>query len=105
MISAKESSRIVPEGGTLKGENMTKLNLIDYEISKRLAAKDIPFYALIAGAIRKADTGNLARLESAFPEITRDLKRRYNAPGGVLPEDNIQGDDASKHALIADSYI
>jgi len=69
------------------------LSLHSYLVSKALDAKDLPFYALIASAMRKADTDNLARLRAAFPEVWSDLYRRYNAPGGILPEDGV--DDPS----------
>lgn len=63
------------------------LNLIDYEISKRLSAADLPFQALIAAAIRKADTEHLMALRRIFPELFDDLQKRYSAPGGLLPGD------------------
>ena len=57
----------------------------DYQASKQLAAQDPPFAALIMAAYRKADTGNGALLEQAFPDICRELRARYDAPGGLLP--------------------
>lgn len=59
----------------------------DYDKSRRIAADDPPFAALIMAAARKADTRNLALLERSFPEIVDELKERYNAPGGVLPSE------------------
>jgi hypothetical protein len=41
------------------GEEMT---LIDYQLSLLLEMKDIPFYALIMAAMRRADTSNLKKL-------------------------------------------
>ena len=86
---------------------MKDLNLIDYEISKRLAVRDIPFAALIAAALRKADPDNFARLESVFPGIASDLKLRYNAPGGILLKDNIENYDETLKRVkeIANSYL
>ena len=86
---------------------MMRLNLIDYEISKRISANDIPFAALIAAALRKADTNNFARLKQAFPELTSDFKLRYNAPGGILLKDNFQNPDEvlKKVRDLADSYF
>ncbi len=63
------------------------LNLFDYERSKHIAALDEPFYALIAAAMRQADTDNMDRLTYVFPQVAADLKARYNAPGGELPGD------------------
>jgi hypothetical protein len=61
------------------------MSLYDYEQSRKLSATDQPFYALIMAAMRRADTDNLTRLQSAFPEVWRELQARYNAPGGMLP--------------------
>lgn len=59
----------------------------DYEASKRIAAADWPFYALVMAAMRQADTENLAKLRAAWPEVWAELEQRYHAPGGVLPGD------------------
>ena len=74
---------------------MDELNLIDYELSKRLAAMDLPFHALIAAAARKADTENSFKLRSVFPKLISDLERRYNSPGGMLPEDEIRDPEST----------
>lgn len=86
---------------------MRDLNLIDYEISKHIAMRDIPFAALIAAALRKADSDNFARLESVFPNIASDLKLRYNAPGGILLKDNIENYDETLKRVkeVANSYL
>lgn len=59
----------------------------DYEVSKRVAALDVPFYALIMAAYRQADTVNAAKLRAAWPDVVDELSARYNAPGGVVPGD------------------
>lgn len=59
----------------------------DYEASRQLAVNNVPFYALIMAAMRKADTYNLAALQRAFPATYAELKARFNAPGGILPTD------------------
>lgn len=57
-----------------------------YEYKRAMqAAADYGFYELIQAAMRNADTGNGRRLEAAFPEVWRELQRRYDAPGGLLP--------------------
>ncbi len=86
---------------------MIDLNIIDYEISKRISAKDIPFAALIAAALRKADSDNFARLKQAFPKLTSEFKLRYSAPGGVLLEDNIENPNETleKVRKLADHYL
>ena len=63
------------------------MSLYDYDMSLKIAAKDYPFYALIMAAMRQADTNNMEALKRAFPEQFEELWRRYNAPGGELPED------------------
>lgn len=63
------------------------LDLYAYQVSRDLARQGLPFYALIAAAMRQADTGNLQKLRAAWPEVDTLLHRRYNAPGGILPED------------------
>jgi hypothetical protein len=62
----------------------------DYECSKQILLNDPPFYALIMAAMRKADTGNLARLRLVFPGVLDELQQRYNAPGGLLPAEVVQ---------------
>lgn len=63
------------------------MSWFDYQESKRLAADDAPFHALLMAAMRKADSTNLDRLRAAFPGIYAELLARYEAPGGALPSD------------------
>ena len=51
-----------------------KLNEYEYMISMSISAKDYPFYALVAAAMRQADTDNLERLKVAFPGLWEDLR-------------------------------
>ena len=60
------------------------MSLYDYEISRGAAMRDLPFYALIQAAMRKADTRNAALLREAFPDTWDELQARCNAPGGLL---------------------
>lgn len=62
--------------------------LYDYRLSQKLADQDLPFYALIMAAMRKADTENAAKLRAMWPEVWEELEQRYHAPGGMLPEDS-----------------
>lgn len=57
----------------------------DYQTSKVL--DDVPFYALIMAAMRKADTDNKEKLEREWPETYRELVERYNDPGGKLRDE------------------
>lgn len=59
----------------------------DYEYSRLLHHNDAPFYALVMAAMRRADTENLEKLKSLFPDTWEELQARYNAPGGRLAED------------------
>ena len=61
--------------------------LYDYQLSQELAAQDVPFYALIMAAMRRADSDNLYMLRQAWPGVYDELRERYNAPGGRLPSD------------------
>jgi hypothetical protein len=65
------------------------MSLFDYQASRQIAALDAPFAALVMAAYRKADTGNAIALEQAFPDICRELRERYHAPGGVLPGEQV----------------
>lgn len=64
------------------------MSLYDFRWSKLLLAnEDPPFYGLMMALIRRADTTNLGMIRMCWPEIVEEFERRYNAPGGVLPED------------------
>jgi len=60
------------------------VSLHGYHVSLELSRQDVPFYALIMAAIRKADTSNTAKLKAAWPEVYAEFSIRYNAPGGLL---------------------
>lgn len=63
------------------------MSLYDYNASKEIERSDPPFYALVMAAMRKASTTNGERLAFAFPDVWDELQARYNAPGGLLPDD------------------
>jgi hypothetical protein len=65
----------------------------DFNVALNVHRSDLPFDALIMAAALAADTGNLAQLATAFPALAREARRRYDAPGGHLPED----DDVTGH--------
>ncbi len=64
----------------------------DYTQSIKAAA-DYSFYALLLAAVRNADSDNLVLLETAFPGVVANLRRRYHAPGGLLPGERDWFDD------------
>jgi hypothetical protein len=64
------------------------MSLFDYRVSQQLEMQDVPFYALIMAAMRRADTDNVERLRHAWPEVWAELSARYHAPGGVIPGDD-----------------
>lgn len=61
------------------------MSLHEYQVSKELI--NVPFYALIMAAIRRADTPNTIALRLAFPETFKEFEARYHAPGGILSEE------------------
>lgn len=66
------------------------MSLYDYMQSKKISRNDPGFTALLFSLIRKADTLNLALIESVFPAHVEEMKARYNAPGGCLNEDEVE---------------
>ena len=60
------------------------VSLYEYQQSKKIAAEDYPFYALIMAAMRQADSINAALLRAAWPNEWMELLERYNASGGLL---------------------
>ena len=64
-----------------------KVSLYDYKASQAISVQDYPFYALIMAAMRQADTFNLESLKSIFPDVFTELRERYNAPGGLLRDE------------------
>ena len=67
------------------------MSYYDYRVSASLELQDVPFYALIMAAALRADTANLAKLRRACPEVVAELEARYNAPGGLLPGEEVDG--------------
>lgn len=60
----------------------------DYRDYQRLQREvEAGFYPLLMALMARADTKNLARLKAAFPEVYAEFMQRYDAPGGVLPDD------------------
>lgn len=75
------------------------LGLHAYHCSVKISRRDEPFYALIAAAMRKADTDNLAKLQVAFPETWLEFQKRYDAPLGVIPGDDVADMEALQKTL------
>ena len=63
------------------------MSAYDYQVSREIADRDEPFYALLMAAMRRADTKNLEKLQSVFPRVWEELQDRYDAPGGILESD------------------
>ena len=63
------------------------MSLYDYKLGLKISADDYSFYALIQAAMRQADSDNIEKLKKAFPGTWRELNERYNAPGGLLPNE------------------
>ena len=77
------------------------MSYFDYEMSKRIAAEDYPFYALIMAAMRQASTRNQEALEKAFPDVWEELRYRYNSPGGSHPMDR----PAPEEIFITEAFL
>lgn len=60
----------------------------EYEYSIEIDKHGYPFFSLLMAAMRKADTNNLEALKFAFPHTWKELKDRYNLPGGRYPHEN-----------------
>lgn len=58
--------------------------LYDYKLAEQLANSAPPVDSLIMAAVMRADSANLARLTSVFPELVAETDARYRAPGGRL---------------------
>lgn len=71
------------------------MSLHEYRESNEISNKNHEFYALIMAAMRYADGANLLKLQHAFPDVWDELKERYHAPGGMLP-DEIKASDARR---------
>lgn len=69
------------------------MSIYDYEQSLALEGQGWSFYALIMAAMRQADTDNLDALRQAFPERYAEFQKRFNAPGGYLPDEVPEAED------------
>ena len=56
----------------------------DWQIAKRLHEEDVPFYALLAALMRKADSDNTKQLALAYPDDFVEAHLRYHLPGGCV---------------------
>lgn len=63
------------------------MSLHEYRESQK-ASSEYDFYALIMAAMRNADDNNLAGLRAIFPKTYSELIKRYNAPGGLLENED-----------------
>jgi hypothetical protein len=66
---------------------MIGLDYFEWQAARALHRQDVPFYALIAAALWKADTYNANELRHAFPDTCALAQKRYDAPGGLLDSD------------------
>ena len=74
----------------------------EYIWGREISTKDYPFYALIQAAMRQADTDNLEKLKSLFPETFRELQIRYNSSKGLLFDEIVE--EESKEEKIEVDY-
>ena len=81
-----------------------------YRKARELEKEDVPFYALILAAMRKADGDNTYKLRSQWPEVWSYLVHRYNctpppckceickAPHSFVPVE--EGDSGTKVCIV-----
>lgn len=60
------------------------MSLYDYHRCRALEEADEPFYGLVMAAMQRADSDNRPKLQGAFPGVWRELRRRYDAPRGLI---------------------
>lgn len=59
-------------------------------MSQHIEAQEYPFYAIIMAAMRKSDSQNEIKLKAMWPDVWRELERRYHYTGGYFPEERVQ---------------
>lgn len=69
-----------------------------YLESRLLNVQNVPFYALIMAAMRKADPVNLSKLQTAWPNIWVELLERFNTAGGYTTQEleNMNADERAR---------
>lgn len=65
------------------------MSYYNYRLSQELEAHDYPVEALLMAFMRKADTYNSHHLKQNWSEVWAELQARYNAPGGLLPDEHV----------------
>ena len=76
------------------------MSFYDYKKGREIEAGGYPFYAIIQAAMRQADSDNLEKLSTAFPEVRMELQMRYNLPGGMTEKEH-----ADELARVAISVV
>ena len=66
------------------------MSLYDYKKSQEIWKSNYPFESIIMAAMRQADSINLENLKNSFPEIYEEFYKRYNSPGGILNDDELE---------------
>ena len=77
----------------------------EYIWGREISAKDYPFYALIQAAMRQADTDNLEKLKSLFPETFREFQTRYNTPKGLLLDEIVEEENSKEEKIEVDYEV
>lgn len=66
------------------------MNHEDYLEGLEISTKSYSFYGLLCAMIRQADSENLRKIECEWPDEVEIFRRRYDAPGGFLPGEEIR---------------
>jgi len=59
----------------------------DFQVSREIEARGIPFYGLVMAAMRQADSHAIQKLRASFPETYVEFMARTDAPDGRLDGD------------------
>lgn len=81
------------------------MSLHEYLTSNAIEQLDPPFYSLIMAAMRKADSTNILKLQEAFPDVWKELDRRYRTRGGILEEDGVEASSIENIKVDASGRI
>ena len=77
----------------------------DYLASRQIESGGYSFAAILMAAMRRAGGSNLDMLRAGWPSLWDELVARYNAPGGWLPGETPDQEDAASSEHDVDDII
>ena len=66
------------------------MSLYDYQQSQVIASVNYDFYALLMATMMQADSENTEKFKAMWPDVWKELYSRYNAPGGIIDDDELK---------------